>query len=138
MVMDQNIGTMEGNKTKAVGDRDTASISTQSSPHSAAHRQIYVPPSILRLKTLSLSALNTDPEEDPEQSDRDDNTLDEGTVAESEHKRGEKEQSHRECDEDLFPSEYGVTLQYVRDNVPAFCELADLRLKVSLISPMLV
>lgn len=135
--MGQTVDSMEGKQSKAVDVDHTPSNSAQSIPDSESDCQIHVPPSILRLKAMGISTFKTDAE-DPEQSHRDDNTLDEVKAPEGGRKCGQEEQSHRECDEDLFPTEYGVTLQYVRDNVPAFCELADLRLKVFFTSSMII
>lgn len=92
-------------------------------------KTVYVPPSILRLKSLSISESTHDAES-------------------SEHSKSESDIPNEEVDKksntghqhcpnmsEDTPGEHRTCAQYVRNHSPDFCELEDLRLKVSAHSP---
>lgn len=89
---------------------------------------VYVPPSIRRLRELSIDDSN---------SNNQAKTLQRfGTGAtkapsnEKNESSGAQQQFQRETEEKLCPKEVELASQYVRENFPAFNELAELRLKV--------
>lgn len=94
-------------------------------------KAVYVPPSIRRLRELSISDANhAHVASTPGQSSA--GAVNVSSNEKEDESSGAQQQPQHETEENMCPRDVELASQYVRDNFPAFNELNELRLKVRL------
>lgn len=124
--VDQRTPLQDASESHCETDEGAKECELTPVPKDIIEKAIYVPPSILRLKSLSIS--NCKPHAGYPGHSKSDSDIP------SEEANDKSDVGHQQpqkmIDEEIFSSERSTCAKYLRDNFPAFGELADLRLKV--------